>query len=133
MPERKKSRRLGIFLVVAVAVVADLFAIASGQAVTTKFPQPLHLIQQYPWPSVAIFTVIGVVLAVLVFLRDDAESGPGEAPASQQGGTEVIIKSSRLDASAVTAAIGTRVKILGSKLKHSPVKTVAGNPPSGSS
>jgi hypothetical protein len=133
MPERKRGRRLGIFLVAAVAVTADLFAIASGQAVTTKFPQPLHLIQQYPWPSVAIFSVIGVVLAVFVFLHDDAGSGSEKPAVGRQGREEADIKSSKFMRSAIRVLKGTHVKVRKSKFVDSPVTTYSDNTPSGSS
>jgi len=122
MPDRKKGRRLGIFLVAAVAVVADLFAIASAQAVTTKFPQPLHLIQRYPWWSVAIFTVVGVVLAVLLYLHDDAAD-------DHQGGEEVNVDSTTLKRSPVWVLKGTHAKFRKSKLVDSAVTVSNDNRP----
>ena len=122
MPARKKGRRLrGTILVGAVALIADLIAIAAAEAVTTKFPQPLRLIQYHPWWSVAIFSLVGIVLGILLYLHDNAENGTNTPPSGEPGNDDVKVDDSVLKKSWIWVVKGARVRIAGSKLKDSPI------------
>ncbi len=120
VPGRKRGRLLrGCLLVGAGVLTADLLAIAAAYAVTTKFPRPLRLIQEYPWWSVAIFIAIGVVLVVWLYLSDNSHDA--DASSRESGNDEVKVADSMLKRSVIWVVKGTHVGIAGSKLKDSSV------------
>jgi len=114
----------GVILVAAGALVADLLAIASGYAATTKFPQPLHLIQQHPWWSVAIFSIVALLIMILLYLHDNADNEGKTTPSSRQGNEEINVEDSKLKKSGIRTARGARIRIARSKLNKSPVVIV---------
>jgi len=101
--------------------MVDLFAIASADAVTTKFPQPLHLIQQYPWWSVLLFSLIGLLLAILLYRHENGDDDTKTPPSGEQGNDAVKIEGSKLNRSKIWGLKGVRIWIAGSKLKDSTV------------
>ncbi len=102
-------------------MVADLFAIASAYAATTKFPQPLHFIQQYPWWSVAVLSVAALLIMIMLYLHDNADSKAEATPSIGKGDEEVNVEDSKLRRSGIWTIKGGRVRIARSKLNKSPV------------
>jgi hypothetical protein len=108
-----------LIVIVSLTLVADLFTVAAGVAAgSAKFPPPFHIIQQHPWWSLLVLSLVGSALAVGQQML--SRSG-GKTPSSARGDAEVVIEGSNLRWSPINVLRGTRTWISRSRIRKSPI------------
>jgi hypothetical protein len=119
-------RRFGAIVAILTATaVLDLLTITAAVAAgTSKFPQPLRIIQRYPWQSIAVLSLVGALTAIWQYLHEhnrNAQDGQDSIAKKEKGFEEISIERSRLTSSAISVARGTRAIVRRSRLKRSPL------------
>jgi hypothetical protein len=122
MADTHKRHFGAIAAIVAGTVIADLIAIAAAVAAgTSKFPEPLRIIQEYPWQSILILSAAGLLCAIWQSQREHSRQAVNGSQKDERASEEIDIDRSRLISSAVSVVRGTRARIRRSRLKNSPL------------
>src|SRR3954451_14203496 len=72
----------GVFLTACVGVLTTLVGISTNRATGNGngWPGPLHLVRDHPWPSVLIFTVLGIAAAIPLWRLSSGSGGESATP-----------------------------------------------------